>query len=400
MTMLHLIPQPPGSSQAHERKVAISSATSQFLDFSRWIAAFFVVFSHVRSIVLANYPDVTSPSNVVVKAIYFAAGFGHISVVIFFVISGFLVGGRATLKGFEGRFSLLDYAVHRFARIYIVLVPALLIGLVWDHLGAFVDNFGLYTYTSSFHWWMIDYPIIERLNMATFFGNLFMLQTIFVDPLGSNGPLWSLANEWWYYIVFGLGIAVYIYKKRAIQIACCCGIACLFWMLPLSITIMFTLWLLGVGVAVLEQRWQGWPGPIGVAVLLAVMVAERYLPAATDFWQQFFLDVLVAVAFSFSLLCAKRGRWAVGNLHPWLASFSYTTYLVHAPAMAMIVALIHRQFGFGIGEQPGVFSVAFMVALIGILYLYAWIFAYFSEARTDKARKWLARSAARFLPSL
>jgi peptidoglycan/LPS O-acetylase OafA/YrhL len=377
------------------RKLAISKATSQFLDLSRWTAAFFVVFSHVRSITLANYPDITThfnmPANMLVKSIYFAAGFGHMSVVVFFVISGFLVGGRATLKAAKGGFSLLDYAVHRFARIYIVLLPALIVGLVWDKLGATTDNFGLYTNTSHFHWWMIDDPITQRLGLLTWLGNLFMLQTIFVEPLGSNGPLWSLANEWWYYVIFGLAVALFLYPKPASRLACCLGIVALLVWLPFAITVWFALWLLGVGVAVVEQRWRGWPAPVGIAVLLAVIISERLLPATGTLRNQFFLDFGLAIGFSVALLCAKRGRWALGNLHPWLASFSYTTYLVHVPAMALLVVVVHRAFGFGIGEQPGLASIGFMAALIATLYLYAWIFASLTEFQTERARVWLRR---------
>jgi len=390
-----LIPNRTQGAPAPHRKLVISPATSQFLDLSRWAAAFFVVFSHVRSIVLANYVDVAGPATPLVKAVYFFAGFGHMSVVVFFVISGFLVGGRASLKAAAGRFSLLDYALHRFARIYIVLIPALLVGLMLDHLGARIDNFGLYTNTSGFHWWMVEAPITQRIDWSTLLGNLLMLQTIVVEPLGSNGPLWSLANEWWYYVIFALAIAMFLYRSRATRWVCGCVAAALLWVLPTGITFWFALWLLGVAAAVIEQRWRGWPAPVGLAVLFAVIMAERLLPTTDDPTDVLMLDFLVALGFSLALLCAKRGRWALGGalgrLHPWLASFSYTTYLVHAPAMALTVVAVHRMSGFGIDEQPRLASFGFMAAVIACLYLYAWIFASLTEFQTEKARLWMRR---------
>jgi peptidoglycan/LPS O-acetylase OafA/YrhL len=390
------IPNRTQGAPAPHRRLVISQATSQFLDLSRWAAAFFVVFSHVRSIVLANYVDVAVPASLWVKAVYFFAGFGHLSVVVFFVISGFLVGGRASLKAAQGRFSLLDYAVHRFARIYIVLIPALLVGLMLDHLGARVDNFGLYTNTSNFHWWMVEAPITQRIDWSTFLGNLLMLQTIVVEPLGSNGPLWSLANEWWYYVIFALALAVFLYRGRATRLVCGCVVAALLWVLPTAITFWFALWLLGVVAAVIEQRWRGWPAPVGLAVFFAVIMAERLLPTTDDPTDVLMFDFLAAFGFSVALLCAKRGRWApgggrLGRLHPWLASFSYTTYLVHAPAMALTVVAVHRVSGFGIDEQPRLASFGFMAAVIACLYLYAWIFASLTEFQTEKARLWLWR---------
>jgi hypothetical protein len=39
--------------------------------------------------------------------------------------------------------------------------------------------------------------------------------------------------------------------------------------------------------------------------------------------------------------------------------------------MAMIVVAVHRRFGFGVGEQPNLPALAFMMGLIGVLYVYA-----------------------------
>ena len=36
--------------------------------------------------------------------------------------------------------------------------------------------------------------------------NAFFLQTIVGPTFGSNGPLWSLAYEWWYYVLFPLAL--------------------------------------------------------------------------------------------------------------------------------------------------------------------------------------------------
>lgn len=396
------LPRQAPSGVAAARKIAIAPATSQFLDMSRWIAAFLVVFSHIRSIVFVNYPDITTHPTVATKAFYFAASFGHQSVVIFFVISGFLVGGRAVLKASERGFSLLDYGIHRFARIYIVLIPALLVGYCLDLAGtSLVDDVGLYSTASILHihgtdfrWWMVETPISERLGIATLLGNVFCLQTVFVSSLGSNGPLWSLANEWWYYVAFALALSAWLTSTRVSRIICCCGLAILVLVLPAKITIWFALWLLGVGVAPLEQRWAGWPAWVGLVTFVGILCAEHFLPVGSGLVSEFAPDLLLAVAFALALLCAKRGRWAVGNLHPWLASFSYTTYLVHVPAMVLIVATVHRLFHFGIAEQPGLAAAAFMAMLIGFLYLYAWTFAFLTERRTNKVRLWLGRGVA------
>lgn len=64
---------------------------SQFINVSRWLAAFFVLAGHASHLVLVDYKYVTEKS-IFCKLIYFLAGFGHEAVMVFFVISGYLVG--------------------------------------------------------------------------------------------------------------------------------------------------------------------------------------------------------------------------------------------------------------------------------------------------------------------
>jgi hypothetical protein len=51
----------------------------------------------VRHLLLTNYTN-TSHSSLLVKAFYFATGFGSEAVVVVFAISGFLVGGNTWNK--------------------------------------------------------------------------------------------------------------------------------------------------------------------------------------------------------------------------------------------------------------------------------------------------------------
>src|SRR6202030_1593882 len=46
----------------------------------------------------------------------------------------------------------------------------------------------------------------SQITPGIFLGNLFFVQTILCRTFGSNGPLWSLANEFWYYVLFPLGL--------------------------------------------------------------------------------------------------------------------------------------------------------------------------------------------------
>src|SRR5262245_48422284 len=99
-------------------------STSDLLDTTRWVAAFAVAFSHVRNFLLLDWGDVAHRS-AGYAAFYFASGFGHISVIIFFVLSGYLVGGKAFEALRAGRFSKRRYLVDRLSRLYPPLLLAI-----------------------------------------------------------------------------------------------------------------------------------------------------------------------------------------------------------------------------------------------------------------------------------
>ena len=106
----------------------IALGQSDFLNYARFIAAFLVVLGHVRAALyppFADYPFHTPFS----KAFYFFTGFGHEAVMVFFVISGFLVGGRVLDAYQRGSFRWGRYILDRGSRIYIVFLPALVFGV-------------------------------------------------------------------------------------------------------------------------------------------------------------------------------------------------------------------------------------------------------------------------------
>ena len=164
-----------------------------------------VVVSHTCALSLTSEKQFADPEFgvVLLSTLEYA---GHLAVVVFFVISGYLVGGREILHvRTGGRFELRRYAVQRFSRIYTVLVPALLLTAALDGIGQrWADGSLLYTQPASANIGSLMFAIADRSDIWTFLGNLLMLQTLVVKPLGADGPLWSLANEWWYYTLFAL----------------------------------------------------------------------------------------------------------------------------------------------------------------------------------------------------
>ena len=77
------------------RPEALSPALSQFIHLARWIAATAVLLHHV-SATFVSVPDImTARHNALEYVWWFATPyiFAHEAVIVFFVLSGFLVGG-------------------------------------------------------------------------------------------------------------------------------------------------------------------------------------------------------------------------------------------------------------------------------------------------------------------
>ena len=119
-----------------------------------------------------------------------------------FLLSGLSRG--SVLRSFSlNRWSWRNYLLNRLTRLYVVLIPALLFGGLLDVAG--IHPFGpggIYSGQTGTH--ELTFAVLNRLSVPILVGNYAFLQGIYVPTFGSNGPQWSLANEFWYYRVFPL----------------------------------------------------------------------------------------------------------------------------------------------------------------------------------------------------
>ena len=105
-------------------------SASVHLDALRGLAAISVMFSHWWD---AFY---TVPQHdLLLTAAYLFGSFGRAWVIVFFVLSGYLVGGSVLRARLNNNWSWRGYLLNRCTRIYVVLLPALLLGGLFDWLG-------------------------------------------------------------------------------------------------------------------------------------------------------------------------------------------------------------------------------------------------------------------------
>ncbi len=122
----------------------------------------------------------------ITKFFYFITGLGHQSVVVFFVLSGYLIAGSVITQIRKGKFDIKIYALKRLSRLYAVLIFAILLTVVLDHTGIYLDSVGLYK--GKIKAATLGFSIADRLSFKYVLTSLFMLQTILLPPIGSNSP--------------------------------------------------------------------------------------------------------------------------------------------------------------------------------------------------------------------
>lgn len=253
----------------------------EHLDLIRGCAALLVLAGHLRHFVFKDYVDLQQagvPVGALARLFYFATSFQHQAVIVFFALSGFLVGGRIFGDICSDRFRWASYLARRLTRLWIVIVPALVLTEVFDALRP-------------------DGSPAGNASLVVFVGNLLFVQTILVPPLGNNLPLWSLANEYWYYllgpvvVLLILGRSFYQFKLLGLAAII---VFCLSF--PFSFVVGGIIWMAGALAAWAGRKYSTRPRPMRGWSRRNRTICGR--PASFE------------VSFSGSSRCAHWERWS------------------------------------------------------------------------------------------
>jgi peptidoglycan/LPS O-acetylase OafA/YrhL len=260
------------------------------------------------------------------------------AVIVFFVLSGFVIA--YVTAGRES--TAQSYAVSRFARIYSVALPTLLLGFALDWLGRAVNPA---VYNASWGYQSAGQP-------WQFLSGLFFVHEVwFLNvPQGSNLPYWSLGYEVWYYAIFGL----FMFTRRGLLWS---GLAMAAAGPP--ILVLYPVWLLGVGAyRVVQRQWRiGVPGGLLLwAGSLAGWVAyeawarpQGWLAYVPPDWlrrPELVQDYVVGTLFALNVVgfAAAAPLFAVPltRIAPavrWGAGLTFTLYLAHLPIAQVLMAV-------------------------------------------------------------
>lgn len=349
----------------------MSSELSAYLNFLRFSAALAVLLGHMEQ-----------------DGLYMSwlplSWFSHEAVIVFFVMSGFIIYSTTVNSGRNS----IDYVIARASRIYSVVFPAVLFSIVCAIL--FIQNTGR---VGNFPSNITSPSIIDTVS------SLLFLNQSWQNPakLTMNGPFWSLCYEVWYYVIFGLWLfAPRAYRWPAAIIAAMIA--------GPAVIALFPIWLAGVWLAKNHKRFDASAfsqiATLSFVASCAVIVAINILGVdlivkdflhqrVPGFWrleysQRLVTDIMVALAVLINIV-------AFYNLPPifrnffgrnkdvfgYLAGFSFTLYLFHRP-MTIMLGFYYPNTG-----QSVVYS---LLATAGLL-LAGLMISYVTERQLGKYRK-------------
>ncbi len=346
----------------------LSEGLSAWLHHVRWVSAFVVLIGHVRNFCFVPFSMIEQPTWFD-RGFYAVTNLQNEAVLCFFVISGYLVGGKLVHYAVQGNVPVGRYVLDRMTRLYCVLLPAFGLMLFTDAIGA-CD-------LKEFNGW---------------FGNFLFGQDLFVETTSCNTPLWSLTNEFWYYLLGFLATILWL-RRDWIVSTLAMGIVLV---LALAdqvdnhhVIFYFPMWAVGI-LLLWSGRLSRWVPPVAVSgtlFLIVVLISRSHLLDPL----YVLVDFLIAATLCLFLASIQIRRSSPLMLQAgrWLATFSYSLYLVHWP----ILKLINHQFS-GIHNHNPHELASFVVfaGMAGICVVCAYLFALLTERHTSRVRGILSRA--------
>jgi len=351
----------------------------------RGLAAFIVATAHLRAAMYPAVRDVADPP-LWFQGLAFVSGFAHQAVLVFFVISGWLVGG-SLLNRIGTPQAVANYAIDRATRLWTVLVPTFLL--------TFVFALGI----GAAHPEDVNLSPSNPYSALTFAGNLFGMQGIALPDYGGNFPLWSLANETWYYVMFPLLALAGTARDLTGRLACAAALLLLGVLLPTGIVAYFLVWLLGVAFS--RIRIECGPGiRWGWLVLVLAGAAYFRLTGELDEFELstlgqdlvcalLYLVLLSSLQYTAPASAAVRRLGATGK---FFAEFSFSLYVLHVPVIGVLHWWCKTHLGLDRLSPFEPLHTALYFGMLAALMLAAYLSYLLFESRTYRIRNAIKRN--------
>lgn len=366
-----------------QMEVKIGKASSRLLDVLRGVAALLVVAGHSREYASTVFNLNATGATFIEKLLLVPSSFAMESVAVFFVLSGFLVGGQTLREVKDDTFSWKIFLVKRLSRLWTVLLPGIL--FTWA------------IWWWNKHWWGIQ---VNEPTLMSGIGNLLYLQEAWCESFSINASLWSLSYEFWFYIVFaGSSIAVvnrmrnrhglfFIGVMVVLSVLALFGVKLLF-LIPGWLMGVFVYWLSSKGGRLCDELKRRGYLYVALSILLISLFA---LISNLLGMERNGLTTFVALPTALFVLSAlhvelepKQLRKLVG-FGAALGQWSFSIYVFHLP---IVLTVLYALRGSGIAVGISLPILTYSVAIVSLpITLLIW---YFTERFTPKIRSYALR---------
>ena len=312
------------------------------LDVYRGFAALLVFIGHLKNAYFKDYAHIED-NNYLIDFFYFITSLGHAAVIIFFVLSGFVIT-NLIFKDWDS-FSFSEYVINRLVRLWVVLIPSVIFALIVYYL---LSIYSPEIIQGNYRYIINSGPSFEynKISIFQILGNILFLQEILVETFSINGPLWSLSYEFWYYILFPVllfNLEIFKNNTSKTKVSYFFIILVLILLLiPFKILLYFIVWLLGSLVYFLRKVQIKY---LKINVILSLVIFSLSLinyKLKIFELKNFYQDFIIAIGFSYFLLVTLNLNIKIFNIRVFhqLSKISYSLYLFHFPMVLILFALI------------------------------------------------------------
>ena len=353
-----------------------------WLDLLRGFAALVVLLGHSSLLMLKPFAEVKQNINILYKIFVFVAGMGYQFVMVFFVLSGFFIVGSIHKSLKQGSFSFIEYYTSRLSRLWMVLIPALFLGFILDKIGS--TYLALAPYYSNAIESAKNIPFNSELDIKTFLGNMFFLQSFSCKYFGSNVSLWSLSFEWWFYVIIPfllLFIMRYNNKKNLLYFSFITLLIVVLIYNNINFLPLFMIWLIGglcyfLNLKISNLQFKYLHLLIAILLFVVIMSVCRLQLISLQVCQ-----ILIGLSCAYLIIILTRipipkQKDMVGGIH-FLSKISFTLYAVHFP----VVVLVSSSLGF-FNLYPDAISLSKYFSVIVFTILLAYVLWYIFERNT------------------
>lgn len=282
-------------------------------------------------------------------------------------------------------------------RLWLVLFPALAVGFLWDRLSLLIRAPSPSYSGAVFDHFFPPGTLLPTLTLPVLIGNAVFVQGILVHTIGTNSALWSLSNEFWYYLLFPLALfAIRGHYKSITRVIFGISFIVVALFVGKVIMFMFPFWLVGMLPIILARRNFSFPMRAPATGAYAGLFLGSVAASHSHGWLAEYVLALGTTAYIWALLAGTQ-RSANGrseHLARGLARFSYTLYLVHMPLMYFLTSfLVHDQWW-----MPTIPRLLIALILLILIICYEWLVASATEFRIVPIRR-LVESKLERLPS-